>query len=158
MKKYLFHPAANIFPLNADCPEFDVFVESIKRDGLLYPIVLHEGKILDGRRRYLACQAASIEPMFVKWDGRGLPVDYVWAVNALRRHLTPSQRAVAALKLLAFHQQAAKARQRLSKGRGKKVAQPCATLKGKATDIAARMAGISGRLVEMAKKVEEVRP
>ena len=101
MKKYLFHPAANIFPLNADCPEFDVFVESIKRDGLLYPIVLHEGKILDGRRRYLACQAASIEPMFVKWDGRGLPVDYVWAVNALRRQLTPSQLAIASLTNLA---------------------------------------------------------
>ena len=134
MKKYPSHPAASIFPLNTDGPEFEAFVEDIKRNGLLHPIVLCEGQILDGRHRYLACNKAGVSPKFLAWDGKGLPVDYVISANALRRHLTESQLAVAAIKALPFYQEQAKDRQRLSKGRGNKGAQPCATLKGKASE------------------------
>lgn len=158
MKKYLFHPLAAIFPLNTEGPEFDAFVESIKRIGLQQPIVLYEGKILDGRRRYRACKQAGVTPTFVAWDGNGSPIDFVMSANALRRHLTQSQLAVAALNALPFYQKEAKERQRLSKGRGKKGAQLCAGLKGKATEWAAKKAGTSARLVEMAKKVQEARP
>ncbi len=159
MKNYPSHPAASIFPLNTDSPEFETLVEDIKcRNGLLHPIVLYEGKILDGRRRYLACNKAGVSTNFLAWDGKGLPVDYVISVNALRRHLTPSQLAVAANKALPFYQKEAKDRQRLSKGRGNKGAQACATLKGKATEWAAKKVGISTRMVEMAKKVQEADP
>ena len=158
MKHYPPHPAANIFPLNTDGPEFQAFTEDIKRLGLQHPIVLHGGKILDGRRRFLACQQAGVEPRFVDWDGVGLPVDYVVSANAMRRHLTPSQLAVVAIKALPFYQKEAKDRQRLSKGRGNKGAQPCATMKGKASDWAAKKVGISARMVEMAKKVQEADP
>jgi hypothetical protein len=67
-------------------------------------------------------------------------------------------RHVATLKALPFYQTEAKNRQRLSRGRGKKGAQSCATLKGNAAERAAKNAGISVRLVEMAKKVQEVQP
>ena len=94
MKHYPFHPAASIFPLNDRGPEFEALVEDIKRNkGLLHPIVLHEGKILDGCRRYRACNKAGVTPRFVAWDGKGLPVEYVFSVNALRRHSTASQLA-----------------------------------------------------------------
>ena len=76
----------------------------------------------------------------------------------LRRHLTPSQLAVVAIKALPFYQKEAKDRQRLSKGRGNKGAQTCATLKGKATEWAAKRVGVGVRLVEMAKKVQEADP
>jgi len=158
LKHYPPHPAANIFPLNTDGPEFKAFAESIKARGLDHPIVLYEGKILDGRRRYLACQKAGVEPKFVDWDGKGSPVDYVFSANALRRHLTPGQLVVAVLKALPFYQKEAKDRQRLSKGRGQKGAQPCATLTGKATEWAANKVGVSPRMVEMAKKLQEVEP
>ena len=124
MKHYPPHPAANIFPLDTNGPEFQAFTDDIKRLGLQHPIVLHGGTILDGRRRYLACQKAGVEPKFVDWDGKGLPVDYVMSTNAMRRHLTPSQLAVVAIKALPFYQKEAKDRQRLSKGRGNKGAQP----------------------------------
>lgn len=158
MKKYQFHPVANIFPLVNQGPEFEAFVASIKGIGLQQPIVLHEGKVLDGRRRCLACHKAGVEPQFMAWDGNGSPVDYVISVNALRRHLTASQLAVAAIKALPFYQKEAKDRQRLSKGRGNKGAQSCATIKGKAADWAAKKVGISVRTVEMAKKVQDARP
>ena len=80
------------------------------------------------------------------------------SANALRRHLTPSQLAVVAIKALPFYQKEAKDRQRLSKGRGNKGAQPCATMKGKASEWAAKKVGISTRMVEMAKKVQEAHP
>ena len=158
MKKYPFHPAASIFPLNTDGPEFEAFVEDIKTNKLQQPIMLQDGKILDGRRRYIACDKAGVEPKFLVWDGQGVPVDYVLSANALRRHLTPSQLAVVAIKALPFYQMEAKNRQRLSKGRGNKGAQPCATLKGKASEWAAKKFGISVRIVEMAKKVQEADP
>ena len=130
LKKYKFHPTANIFPLRADGPEFEAPVEDIKRIGLLHPIVLHDGNILDGRRRYLACQKAKVEPRFVNWDGRGLPVEYVRSMNVLRQHWTPSQLALAAFNSLPFYQEQAKDQQRLSKGRGQKGGEALRYLKG----------------------------
>ena len=157
LKKYQFHPVANIFPLCDQGSDFEAFVEDISRNGLLQPIVLHEGMILDGRRRYLACRKAGISPSVLVWDGIGLPIDFVISVNALRRQLSHSQLAVAALKSLPFFQKNAKDRQRLSKGRAQKGARLCATLKGKATEWAAKRFGIGVRLVEMAKKVQDAR-
>jgi hypothetical protein len=45
---YEFHRYANLFPL-MEGPEFAELVEDIRANGLHEPIMLHEGKILDGR-------------------------------------------------------------------------------------------------------------
>ena len=53
--EYQPHPHSEIFPL-MEGDEFDGLVESIAKHGLLEPIVLYEGKILDGRNRYRAAR------------------------------------------------------------------------------------------------------
>ena len=64
------HPAANLFPLlEVVSPEFGELMDDIREHGLLQPIVLCDGKILDGRNRYRACQHAGVEPRFVEWSG-----------------------------------------------------------------------------------------
>ena len=56
------HPAAALFPLvEVESPEFGQLVGDIREHGLLQPIVLCDGKILDGRNRYRACQRAGFE-------------------------------------------------------------------------------------------------
>lgn len=97
MNMYEAHELANIFPL-IEGDEFDKLVDDIKTNGLLNPIVLYEGKILDGRNRFNACLEAGIEPLFVEYDGNS-PREYVLSLNLTRRHLTESQRALVSAKL-----------------------------------------------------------
>ena len=88
-----FHPLAEMFPLIKG-KAFADLVADIKANGLVEPITLYEGKILEGRNRYLACQAAGVEPITREYQGTD-PAAFVWSANFLRRHLTKSQRALA---------------------------------------------------------------
>jgi ParB-like chromosome segregation protein Spo0J len=87
-----FHPAADIFPLMQGS-EFDEFVADICAHGQQVPIVLHGGKILDGRNRYRGCLQEGIEPEMV--DGTEMiddPFAYVISANLRRRHLTDEEK------------------------------------------------------------------
>lgn len=94
------HEAADLFPLMKG-QEYQELVESIKTHGLLKPIELFEERILDGRNRYLACLDLGIEPNFIRLSEDINPFEYVWAVNAERRHLDPSQK----ITILLFQKQ-----------------------------------------------------
>lgn len=94
-----FHPAASIFPL-LEGADFDALVADVFRNGLLEPIVTLDGKVLDGRNRYRACQKAGVTPTFR--DGIVLPgeeLSFVISKNLCRRHLDESQRAMVAARL-----------------------------------------------------------
>lgn len=74
-------------------PEFDALREDIRANGLLTPIVLYEGRILDGGNRYKACIEAGVEPRFEEYGGSD-PVHFVLSQNFHRRHLSPGQQAM----------------------------------------------------------------
>jgi hypothetical protein len=94
-----FHPLADIFPL-MEGQEFDDLVADIKAHGLIEPIVLFQGQILDGRNRYRACEAVGAKysanhVIDVAFD----PLSFVISRNLKRRHLNESQRAMIAARL-----------------------------------------------------------
>jgi hypothetical protein len=98
-----FHPLADIFPL-MEGAEFDAFVADVKANGLLEDIILHEGKILEGRNRYRACLAAGRPPYFQDFSavaGISDPTTFVISRNIHRRHLTAEQKREIIAKLVA---------------------------------------------------------
>jgi hypothetical protein len=95
-----FHPLAELLP-PMEGEEFDALVADIRANGLHDPIVMYEGKILDGRNRYQACLAAGMQPITI--DGHEFitdPAVFVISRNIHRRHLTAKQRRDVIAKLL----------------------------------------------------------
>jgi ParB-like chromosome segregation protein Spo0J len=85
------HPAALLFPKLPD-DELRDLADDIKKNGLLQPIIVLDGNILDGRNRLKACKLAGVEPRFQPFTNEIDPLDFVLSCNLLRRHLTPAQR------------------------------------------------------------------
>jgi N6-adenosine-specific RNA methylase IME4 len=132
-----FHPLANIFPL-VEGTEFAELADDIRTHGLRKPVVLFEGRILDGRNRYRACLASDIECRFETYQGDD-PVAYVVSLNLRRRHLDESQRAMVAAKLATL---------RLGDNQH---AQICAPSQEKAAELL----NVSRRTVQYARGVQE---
>jgi hypothetical protein len=103
MSELKFHTLADIFPL-MEGDEFDALVADIKANGQREPIVLYQGKILDGRNRYRACLAAGVGIKLSKHNDDcpyiGDPVAYVISKNIHRRHLTAEQKRNLIARLL----------------------------------------------------------
>jgi ParB/RepB/Spo0J family partition protein len=92
------HPAADIFPMMSD-EELADLAEDIKANGQLHPIVLDaDGQLIDGRNRLRACELAEVEPRFTTLNGQD-PVAHILSANVTRRHLSTSQKAMAAARL-----------------------------------------------------------
>lgn len=91
------HEVCDIFPM-IDEGEYLLLKNDIEAHGLREPIKTYQGKIIDGRNRWRACQELGVTPDFDEWDGNGSLVDYVLSLNLHRRHLTPSQRAACAVE------------------------------------------------------------
>jgi hypothetical protein len=101
-----FHELANLFPL-IEGAEFDGLVASIRENGLREgsPIIVFEGKILDGRNRYLACKEAGVMAIAEDFEGTVEEArQFVIDANLHRRHLDASQRAMIAAKLATLPQ------------------------------------------------------
>lgn len=160
MAKWRFHPACLLFPPLGEA-ELHALAADIRERGLLHPITTHENLILDGRNRLKACEMAGVKPRFEKWSGTGSPLEWAISANLHRRHLTASQKAVLALEMLPLLEQEAKERQRLSKGRGKKVAKELATStagRGKSSQVAAKLTGTNSAYVEQVKGISRKAP
>jgi DNA modification methylase len=94
-----FHPLAGAIPEMSE-DEYRELVDSISRNGLREPIVLFEGKILDGRHRWRACRELGLSTTCRPFEGSlREAIELVADVNLCRRHLEPGQRALAAIEL-----------------------------------------------------------
>ena len=159
MKKDLqFHDLANIYPLNTELIE--ELADDIRERGQIDAISLFDGKIIDGRTRYKACLLASVEPVCEDVYPED-PVAFVLSKNSKRRHLKASQLATVADKARAYYDEQAKERQKASGGDKKsdnaKIGSGKKTITDKQTarDAVGAAVGVSGSLVDKAKKVRE---
>jgi hypothetical protein len=134
---------------------------NIKLNGLQNPIVLYEGKILDGVQRNRACRIACVPPVYVNFAdlpeaqrGNG-PLAFVVSQNLHRRHLTSGTYRQLHRKLLPLVEQELKERVEETKANGvrcqvspnPKGGRPVATGKKEAVKRVAKMTGSSERTV-----------
>ena len=98
------HPLAEAFFDLLPPDEFEALKADIKRFGQRQPIAVWEGKILDGRNRFLACRALDIEPDFshLKFSSEKEAADFVMSCNSVRRHLTTMEKTIAQAKFEQF--------------------------------------------------------
>ncbi|QWV97470.1 ParB N-terminal domain-containing protein [Geomonas nitrogeniifigens] len=91
---YEQHPLSAAFPSMTKA-DLDALTEDIAENGLLTPITIYEGKVIDGWHRYQACRACGRVPNIVQLSANVDPVAFVKSHNLHRRHLSGSQRAAA---------------------------------------------------------------
>ncbi len=166
-----FHRFADLFPL-IDGAEFDGLVEDIRQNAVREPVMLLDGQILDGRNRYRALlrlvetkalrgkgwgdfegqpfEAVDLHPAdrtifhtFVETP-RQSALDYVISKNLHRRHLTESQRSIAAAEIATMRQ-----------GERTDITEPSANLQKVDQATAAKMLNVSPRSVASAKVVKD---
>ncbi len=91
------HPSADIFPMIPK-EELQELADDIKANGLIHPIIIKDGLLIDGRNRREACRIAGIEPEVQELNGQDINA-YIIASNINRRHMTKGQRAMAVAKI-----------------------------------------------------------
>lgn len=93
MEALVAHPYADTVPPMTE-EEYVNLRDDIRANGLIEPVVIFEGKILDGRHRYKACLAEGKPVHSVEFRGTNAEaLSRVISLNLARRHLTVSQRA-----------------------------------------------------------------
>lgn len=160
-----YHDVANIFSLMSG-EEFEALKADIAQHGLRESIWLHpDGSIVDGRNRHRACIETNTTPTFRTWDGNGSLVAFVVSMNLHRRHLTSSQRAMAAQDILPMLEAEAKQRQANSNDYRRdngntdvSVPQNFAEPIGEARDHAAALFGTNRQYVSDAKRIAQASP
>jgi len=100
LPKYVPHPLADTVPGAMHPEEQQALEDDIKVHGIHSPIVLFNGKIIDGRARYAAAQALNLKHVpTVTLDGEMQPVEvkeWVISANLHRRTLNTLQKACVA--------------------------------------------------------------
>jgi ParB-like chromosome segregation protein Spo0J len=135
------HPLAAIFPLMG-AADLDALAADIEANGQQDAVWLFEGRILDGRNRYRACDRVGVEPKFRNYEGSD-PLGFVISKNLHRRHLTESQRAMVAANIAGW-----------KKGDNQHTAGGSANLPTLTQSQAAEQVSVSDRSVRDAVKVK----
>lgn len=156
---YESHEAADIFAL-MPADKLSALADDIRDNGLREPLWWVRGDdggrlVLDGRNRILACAQAGAELDWREYTGDS-PTAFVLSMNLHRRHLDPSQSAMAGARAKPLFEKEA-ARRRLASQNNDAARAVRANLRsldpGKATAHAAKAVNVSPRSVESAAAV-----
>jgi hypothetical protein len=96
------HELADLLPM-IDGVNFENLKADIAKNGILEPILIFEGRILDGRNRYRAAKAVgALTPSdFTTFEGSYTEAEaYVFSTNFLRRQMTNAQKQEVIRKMI----------------------------------------------------------
>jgi hypothetical protein len=99
---YAAHELADLLPM-IDGVNFENLKADIAKNGILEPILLFEGRIVDGRNRYRAAKAVGnlTAANFKCFDGTYAEAEaYVFSTNFLRRQMTNAQKQEVIRKMI----------------------------------------------------------
>lgn len=91
------HEYCRLFPEMTE-QEFAELCTSVAQHGVRQPVIVHEGKIVDGRHRERAAMMVGKPVPYQEWDGQGSLLAFVVDLNLHRRSLTTGQRAAIAVE------------------------------------------------------------
>ena len=142
--------------------------DDIKQRGLLDPVVTHDGVLVDGRSRILACRLARVRPRTVEWRdiyrGKQAVAQWIWAAHTAP---LPVDQYIAITVAQHGHaeREAAKRRQVASGARGKeggrghkKTQQERASARMQVRARFAQQLGVSEHMVQLALNLHRERP
>ena len=150
-----YHNLANLFPMMTE-NERAALVDDMRQNGYdqTAPVVVYEGKILDGRNRWEASKKLGIDAPTIDYDGDD-PLGYVIRHNLTRRHLNESQRAVVAGRVANMTRADGATKTNITLGR----IDASANLQERVSQTqAADMLNVSPRTVATVKAVERQAP
>jgi len=154
MKRLLPHPLSELLPpLGPE--QFAALKDAIAHNkGLLKPVVLFDGKILDGRHRAIACYELGLPVRTIEFDPAwGSPAFFVYQ-NSLNREMTVSQKAAAAVEVADALAAEAESRSRSNLKKGSRPGN-ISVPQGESRDLAGSLWRVSGRYVSEAKAIRE---
>ena len=96
---YVVSSLARIFPDKPE-PEYCALKESIRRLGLLDPILMWRGTVVDGYHRLRACLELGVEPRFDVLSADADPLEIVVDRLGTQRHPNETARAAAAVRAM----------------------------------------------------------
>ena len=148
MIDYPIHPACALWPRPSD-EEVNAIAEGMKTEGLLNPIWLFEGAILDGKIRYEACRIAGVEPRFETYVGDD-PIRFSIAQNRERRHINSTDLTFVVAELCKLQRGGNRGNQYTS---GKGLPKPLPLSEEKTIERLAKEAGIGRSNVVATKAI-----
>lgn len=143
------HELAKVLPAMSG-EDYDRLRDDVAASGLLEPITLYEGKVLDGIHRQKVCDEAGVEPRYEQFTGDD-PARFVFSRNLARRHLSKSQAGMVAADLLPRFET------RGGNHKAKKQSGTNATLP-RTVEEAAELLGVSERYIRDAQEVKKKSP
>lgn len=95
LKALVAHALCDVVPGGLTEDEHAALVADLKDNGMHFPIILFQGKVLDGRARYRAAQQADVAIKYEQFDGdEEAARAFVVSANLQRRTLSSMQKAL----------------------------------------------------------------
>lgn len=142
------HPLSAAFPAMS-AEDFQELKDSITVNGVLNPITIYEGMVIDGWHRYTAANQLNMECVEVELEDWIDPRDFVIAQNKTRRHITAAQLAMATTAVYAWNKVG-----RPQNTAGTAQLNTAGTAQFKSAKELAQIAGVGVRSIQQAKAVQ----